>query len=122
MKRLIAVSTLLLTLSVLLTAADVSGTWKGNFDFQGNAVPLQFNLKASGDALSGTVEGLPTTPATIKEGKVSGNTLTFYIETDYQGQTFKLIYKGEMSNDQIKFTFGTEDGSFSAEVVAKRST
>ncbi len=106
----------------MLPAADVSGDWKGQFDFHGDAVPLTLHLKSSGSTLTGAVEGLPTTPADIHDGKVAGDDVTFWVNTDYQGTTYKLIYRGKVASDnEIRFTFGTEDGGFSAELVAKRS-
>jgi len=72
--RLVLLSSLL---AVLLSAAGASGTWKGIFDFNGTSVPLTFNLKANGDGVTGTVEGLPTTPAEVHDGKVDGDTISF---------------------------------------------
>jgi len=68
--RLLFVLPILVLVAPAARAADVSGTWKGAFDFQGTSVPLTINLKADGAALTGTVEGLPTTPAEIHEGTV----------------------------------------------------
>jgi hypothetical protein len=102
-------------------APAVAGTWKGSFNFEGNSVALTFNLKNSGNAVSGTVEGLPTTPAEIHEGKADGDSVTFWVSTDYQGQAYKLVYKGKVSAGQIKFTFGTGDGSWDAELTALKS-
>jgi len=64
-------------------AADASGTWKGAFDFQGNTVPLTINLKSDGAKVTGTVEGLPTTPAEIHDGTLTGDTVTFWVNSDY---------------------------------------
>jgi hypothetical protein len=122
MKRLIQINVIAILLVTALAAADSTGTWKGEFDFNGTAIPLQFNLKASGGTLSGTVEGLPTSPATIKDGKIQGDSISFWLETDYDGQTYKLVYKGQVSAAEIHFTFGTEDGSFGTELVAKKAT
>ena len=108
-------------LALLLSAAGVSGTWKGAFDFNGNTVPLTFNLKTAGNSLTGTVEGLPTTPTEVHDGKVDGDAISFWLATDYEGQTYKLVYKGKVSGDQIQFTFGTEDGSWGTELTAKKS-
>lgn len=102
-------------------AAGPEGDWKGSFDFNGTDVPLTFHLKASDAALTGNIEGLPTTPAEIKDGKVDGNTITFTTATDYQGTSVKLVCKGTLDGDQIKFSLGTEDGSWSVEFLAKRS-
>jgi len=103
-----------------LHAADISGTWKGTFDFQGNSVPLVLTLKAADTSVTGTVEGLPNSPAEIHEGKIDGNAVTFWINTDYQGQTYKLVYKGKISGDTIDFDFGTDDGSWGTTVSMKR--
>ncbi len=111
-----------LLLAGALSAADLTGAWKGAFDFQGTAVPLTFNLKASGESLTGNVEGYPTTPTDIHDGKIQGDTVTFWVTTDYQGQTYKLVYKGQVAGNEIHFTFGTEDDNFRAEVVAKRAS
>ena len=121
MKTVLRLASLCSCLAVLLFAADVAGVWKGAFDFEGGSVPLTFNLKTSGGALTGTVEGLPTSPAEIHDGKVDGDTITFWLMTDYAGQTYKLVYKGKVSGDQIQFTFGTEDGGWSAELTAKKT-
>lgn len=104
-------------------AADASGTWKGAFDFEGTNVPLTFHFAIADGAMTGTVEGMPTTPAEIHDGKMDSGTLTFWVNTDYQGQTYKLVFKGAISatGDQIAFTFGTEDGSWGAQMTAVKS-
>ncbi len=108
--------------SALLFAADAGGDWKGSFDFNGTDVPLTFHLKVKDTSLSGSIEGLPTTPVDIKEGKVEGDTLSFTATTDYQGTPVKLVCKGKMEGDQIKFSLGTDDGGWGVEFVAKRAT
>jgi hypothetical protein len=102
-------------------AADVSGTWKGSFDFQGNNVALTFHLTSAGDVVTGNIEGLPTTPAEIHDGKIEGDVVTFWINSDYEGNTYKLVYKGTISVDGIKFSFGTEDGSWGTELTATKA-
>jgi hypothetical protein len=104
-------------------ATDATGTWKGTFDFNGSNVPVVFHLTTANGALTGTVEGLPTTPAEIHDGKIDGDGFTFWLNTDYQGQNFRLMYKGKVSpaGDEIAFTFGTEDGSWSAQMTAAKA-
>jgi hypothetical protein len=106
----------------LLLSADAGGDWKASFDFNGAAVPLTFHLKVKDANVTGSVEGLPTTPIDIKDGKVDGDTISFTATTDYQGNPVKLVYKGKIAGDQIKFSMGTEDGSWGVELVAKRSS
>jgi len=99
-------------------AVDANGTWKGAFDFQGTSVPLTFHLKTANGALTGTVEGLPSGVAEVKEGVVDGENLRFTLMTEYEGSPVKLVYKGKVAAAAIKFIFGTEDGSWGTELVA----
>ncbi len=122
MKRALSLTGSLLFLAAWLPAADVNGVWKGAFDYNGNSVPLTFNLKSSGEELTGTIDGMPTPAAKIMDGKLQGEAVSFWITIDYQGQPIKLVYKGKVSGDQIQFSFGTEDGSWGTELTAKRST
>ena len=40
--------------------------------------------------------GLPSGAAEIKEGKLEGENLTFWIMTEYQGNPIKLVYRGKV--------------------------
>ena len=73
-------------------------------------------------SVTGTLEGLPTSPTDIKEGKIDGDTVTFWVNTDYQGTAYKLVYKGKVQGDEIHFEFGTDDGSWGADLVVKRAS
>ena len=123
MKSVVRLLCLLSLIAVLpaARAADVSGTWKGAFDFQGTSVPLTLHLTTDGTKVMGTVEGLEAGTAEIHEGVLSGEMLTFWLNTDYQGQTYKLVYKGKVTADQISFDFGTEEGSWSTTLTVKKA-
>ena len=121
-RRFCAAAFVLAITAVTLLAADAAGTWKGSFDFNGTTVSLTFNLKTSGAAVTGTIDGLPTEASEIKEGKVDGDSITFWSMTEYQGSPIKIVYHGKIAGDQISFTMGTEDGGWSTDVVAKRSS
>lgn len=101
-------------------AADLTGAWKGAFDFNGQSIPVTISLKTDGTTLTGAIEGLPTTPTDIHDAKIAGDTVTFWTNTDYEGQTYKLVFTGKTSGDQIDFTFGTDDGAFSTTLTVKR--
>jgi hypothetical protein len=122
MKTSLRLACLFALLALLLGAAEVAGTWKGSFEFSGDNVPVTLNLKTSGSTVTGTVEGLPSSPVEIHDGKVDGDNITFWVNTDYQGQTYKLVYKGKVSGDQIQFTFGTEDGSWGTDLTVKKAS
>ena len=101
-------------------SGNVSGTWKGAFDFQGQSVPLTVSMKQDGSAVTGQVEGLPAGAAQIKDGKSGDGKVTFWLMTEYQGMALKLVYNGAVGDAEIKFQFGTEDGSWGTEFVAKK--
>lgn len=103
-------------------AADLTGAWKGAFDFNGTSIPVTLNLKMDSNTLTGTIEGLPTTPTDIHDGKIDGDTVTFSANTDYQGQTYKLIFTGKVDGDQIAFNFGTDDGTWGTTLTVKRES
>ncbi len=71
--------------------------------------------------MTGTIERSGTPPMELHEGKIDGDTVSFWITTDYEGQTYTILYKGKITSSQIDFDFGTEDQSWSASVTAKKS-
>jgi len=109
----------LLALAVA-AAADVTGKWKGNLETDDGSRELTFNLKADRGKLTGTVEGLLDRSLDVNEGKVEGATITFSVISEWDGNAVKLVYKGELAGDEIKFSMGTDDGSWSTEIKAKR--
>lgn len=126
MKSLLSVAVFAGIVGILPYAygAGVTGTWKGAFDYQGSTVPLTLHLTEAGDVVTGNIEGLPTTPTEIHDGKVESGKLSFWANTDYQGETYKLVFTGELSSaaDAITFTMGTDDGDWSTEVEARKSS
>jgi riboflavin synthase alpha subunit len=99
---------------------DVTGNWKAAFDFQGTSVPLVFHLAAKEGVVTGTIEGLATTPTEIHDGKVDGDTITFWFNSDYAGTTYKIVGKGKITADGISLAIGTEDGSWGTDMTATK--
>ena len=110
----------LLAVASVAAAADATGKWKGTLETDGESRELTFNLKADGGKLTGIVAGLLDRPLDVNEGKVEGSMITFSVITDWDGNAVKLVYRGELAGDEIKFTMGTDDGSWSTEIKAKR--
>ena len=122
MKRTLVTLGVLVLLAVASFAADATGKWKGSFEVPGGQVlSLTFDLKAAAGALTGKVVGLPpkTEGIEIKDGKVEGDNLSFWLMTEYQGSPVKLVYTGKVAEGQIKFVMGTDDGGWSTEILAK---
>ena len=125
MKRTLIALNILLLLAAASFAADATGKWKGSFEVPGGPVlSLTFDLKAADGALTGKVIGLPPKQEglEIKDGKAEGDTVSFWLMTEYQGNAIKLVCKGQLTGDEIKFTMGLEDGQWSTDFVAKKSS
>ena len=120
MKRQLTLTGLLLLIAAIASAADITGTWAGSFKYNEQDVPTKVALKGDSE-ITGTVEGLPGGAAQIKDGKLQGDTVTFWITIDYQGSPLKLVFKGKVAGDVIAFDFGTEDGSWGTAFSAKKA-
>ena len=105
--------------AAVASAADLTGKWQGSIRFNEQAVPLTFDLKGETE-ITGTVS-LPGGAAQIKDGKLEGENLSFWVMTEYQGNPIKLVYRGKVNGSEINFEFGTEDGSWGTKVVAKKT-
>ena len=120
MKRALALVVPCLLLAAMLAAADISGKWKGQFQGGDSTRELAFDFKVQGENLTGAVTGLRDKALEIKDGKVQGDSVTFWVMSEWQGEPVKLVFKGQLSGSEIRLTMGTEDGGWSTEVTAKR--
>ncbi|MEP7342026.1 MAG: hypothetical protein ABI977_30120 [Acidobacteriota bacterium] len=107
---LLSVAFVFAALTLAMAAADVSGKWVAQVpgrDGQTNETTI--NLKAEGEKLTGTISGRQGDTA-ISDGKVSGDTVSFVVTREIQGNTIKMVYKGKVSGDEISFTRTFEGG------------
>lgn len=109
-------------LAITASAADVSGKWTAQVPGRGGQMrDTTFNLKADGDKLTGTMSG-PQGDIEIKDGKISGDNLSFKVNLEFNGNSIVLLFKGVSSSDQIKFTRGREGAEQTQEFTAKRAS
>ena len=120
MKRNLFITGLLVLLAGLASAANLAGKWQGSFKYNEQAVPVTVELKGTTE-ISGTVTGMPGGVLPIKEAKLDGENLSFFIVIDFQGNPVKIVYKGKVNGSEIRFTLGTEDGSWGTDMIAKKS-
>ena len=118
---------LVLLLSAILAAADVSGRWVGtvNVEDKGSgsevSTPVEFQLEQKGDVISGKV-GRKDDPdaAPIKNGKIDGGKITMdVVSPEILGPAkFTLRLDGEaiVGNMTVKI----EEGTFNGKVKLKR--
>src|ERR1700676_605456 len=122
MRSCFAIAAMAVLLAMTASAADVSGKWVGQMPTRnGDTREASFDLKANGDKLTGTMSG-PQGGIEIKDGKVSGNDISFKVPLEFNGNSFVLIFKGTVCGDQIKFTRGREGADQTQEFTAKRAS
>src|SRR5437016_11509308 len=108
--------------SVSALAADITGTWKAEFDTQRGLQKYTFTLKQDGTSVTGKAnverDG-EKREAELKEGKVDGETVTFVELLKIQDNDIRITYTGKIAGDEIKFTRKVGDFG-SSEATAKR--
>src|SRR5438128_3157963 len=121
MKTPIALLTLLVC-SLSSLAADITGTWKAEFNTQRGLQKYTFTLKQDGTSVTGKAnverDG-EKREAELKEGKVEGDTVTFVEPMKIQDNELRITYTGKISGNEIKFTRKVGDFG-SSEAMAKR--
>lgn len=107
-----------------VSAADVTGTWKAEFDTQRGLQKYTFNLKQDGAHVTGKASVEMTDQkreAEFKEGKVADDTVTFVEILSAQGNEIRITFAGKVAGNEIKFT--RKAGDFgSSEATAKRES
>jgi len=102
--------------SVLL-AADISGKWTGTGE---QGPEWVFNFQIDGSKVTGTMQGGDEKQRPINDGKLEGNTLSFSVDSEWQGQPIKLVMKGKISGEKIELRVDTEDGTWGTDVILTR--
>ena len=106
--------------ALTVSAADISGTWKGTAETPNGAVERTFVFKVDGDKLTGDTTSEMMGKSTIMDGKVDGDSLSFWIKGNFQGEEVKINYKGKVAGDQMKLTGELPDAGFTVEYTAKK--
>src|SRR6516164_4427810 len=99
--------------------ADVTGTWTASFDTQIGVQNYTYTFKVQGNKLNGTAKSDNGT-SQITEGTVNGDDVSFVENLDFQGMQLRIVYKGKVSGDEIKFTSNVAEIA-DEPFVAKRS-
>jgi len=110
-------------LAACVEAADVTGTWKGEFDSQIGLQKYTFTFKQDGTNLTGKANSLVNDQkrvADLNEGRVTGDTLSFVEMLNFQGNEIRIQYTGKLEADEL--SFAREVGEFAREEFkAKRA-
>jgi enterochelin esterase-like enzyme len=116
--------------SLSALAADVTGTWKAEFNTQRGLQKYTFALKQDGTKVTGNAnverDG-EKREAELKEGKVAGDTITFVEPLKVQDNELRITYTGKILGNEIKFTrkvgdFGSSEATAKHDGVATPQT
>lgn len=103
--RILFLTALLGVFALAASAADVTGKWTAQVPGRGgNMQDNTFVFKADGAKLTGTLDGGRGGPVEITDGKVDGDTVTFTVVRNFNGNEIKQTFKGTVSGGEIKFT------------------
>ena len=101
---------------------DAIGKWKSEFDTPIGHLKYVYELKRSGDKVTGTAmrerEGTKT-ETVLKEIVASGDQVSFVEPIKIQDQDVAIEYKGKLTGDEIKFTRKVGDFA-TTEITARR--
>jgi hypothetical protein len=103
MKRIMAVTVLVFVgLVGSAIAADATGTWKWTTTFGGQSRESTAKLKQEGEKLTGVyVGGQSNTETAIENGSVKGDTVSFSVTRERDGQKRTTKYTGTLKDDTI---------------------
>jgi hypothetical protein len=119
MKRLLLS---LLICAVAACAADIAGTWKGTAEGPQGNLERTFVFKVDGTKLTGETTSAMLGKSVINDGKVDGDSLSFSITANMQGNELKLTYKGKVTGNELKLTseISGGDGGQAIQWVCKK--
>jgi hypothetical protein len=117
MTKLLAIVALIATAAL---GADISGTWKGSADTPNGPIERTFVFKTDGSKLTGETTSQMMGKSEIKDGKVEGDSVTFWITIKFQDNEMKVNYKGKVEGEKINFHVEAQEGGFTVDYVAKK--
>ena len=103
------------------SAEEIAGTWKASFETPNGNFETTFVFKVDGDKLTGTVSG-PGGDQAISEGKVEGDAVAFTVAANFNGNEFKLNYKGKVTGNEMKLEVSIPGRDRTFEVTAKKAS
>jgi len=98
---LVALAALTVTVSI---AADIDGKWTGQVQGRNGPQTQTLMLKASGNALTGSVQGGRGGPVDISNGTIDGNNVSFTVVREFGENKITQEFKGMLSGSELKLT------------------
>jgi enterochelin esterase-like enzyme len=107
MKTLLTLIAVVVAPGLALAAADVTGTWKAEFETQIGVQKYTFTLRQDGTSLTGRATseiGGEKRATELKGGKIERETVSFVELLPFQGNELRIAYHGRVVDNEIKFT------------------
>lgn len=103
--------------ALTLAASDLSGKWKTVTTTPQGTREGTLTLKQDGEKLTGSISGRAG-DTEIQEGKASGDSVSFVVVRNFQGNEFKMKYTGKLAGKEIKFQ--VDAGQFQFDMTATK--
>ena len=100
-------------------AAGVAGKWTAAIDTQIGVQNYTYDFQVDGEKLTGTAKS-QFSESQIVEGSVKGDDISFVENLKYEDQVLRVVYKGKIAGDEIKFNRQVGEVA-SEDFVAKRA-
>jgi hypothetical protein len=103
-------------------SADITGTWKAEFDTQIGVQKYTFTFQKTGDQLTGVADsdiGGEKNKVTLTDVKQDGDKISFVEMMTFQGMELRISYEGTVTDGELKMTRHVGDVA-TEELVAKR--
>jgi hypothetical protein len=128
---------ILMAFVVSAWAADVAGKWIAEAPSGQGTSEITLIFKVDGATLRGTLDNsLMPGAIEIKDGKIQDNDISFHVLRSFGENEMKVVWKGKISGDEIRFTreieggmmgggpgggAGAGGGAAAPEIIAKRA-
>ena len=104
-----------LSLSVAAAAGDISGKWYAPMD----GVYVEMVFEVDGTTLNGTMYNPLSGKEKIKDGKIEGDNISFYVERKFRQRDIRVAWQGLVTGNEIEFN-RVIGGGGGFRVIAKR--
>ena len=114
-----ALTLLFALFATILSAADITGTWKAVAQGTNGPIKRKFVFKQDGTKLTGKTISDRWGKSAIENGKIEGDALSFTTNVIFEIGYLKVSFTGKVEGDVIKMTAGAEGSTL--EFIAKRA-
>ena len=98
-KKIVLMTALMAVMSYEALAADIDGKWTATMQGrQGGTQTQTLMLMASGNTLTGSLDGGRGGAVDISDGTIDGNNVSFKVVRNFNGNQFTQQYKGTLSS------------------------